>query len=225
MSPALAGAALHEAPGIAALWPQMITAWAVFAGNILSPGPNVFTTVAIAVGSGRRVALAVVPAIALGVLGWAVLALSGARVVFQAFPLAQPLLTGLGGVLLLLFAWRYARAARARQLGQASARMIGARDAFGTTLSVLAANPKALTTWLVLVSIFPAADASLPALALMILGSIVVACAGHAAYALAFSTAPAAAAFARAGHWVLGGVALFFAGLGATLIVEAAGVL
>ncbi|MEM9781590.1 MAG: LysE family transporter [Pseudomonadota bacterium] len=222
---ALSGTTADGALGIVALWPQMVTAWAVFAGNILSPGPNVFTTVAIAVGSGRAVALAVVPAIAIGVLGWALLAMTGARVVFQALPWAQPLLTALGGTLLIVFAWRYARAAWARRLGQAEGRQITARDAFLTSLAVLAANPKALTTWLVLVTIFPAATAAPEAVAAMIAGSVVVACAGHAGYAIAFSTPPAAAAFARAGPWVLAGVAAFFASLGATLIVEASAAL
>ena len=51
-------------------WSEIATTLLVFAGNILSPGPNVFTTIATAIGSGRRVAMAIPPAVFLGVLGW-----------------------------------------------------------------------------------------------------------------------------------------------------------
>ncbi|MEM6676513.1 MAG: LysE family transporter [Pseudomonadota bacterium] len=199
-------------------WAEMATAWAVFAGNILSPGPNVFNTIAIALGSGRRVALAVVPAIAIGVTIWASAAILGAVVAFHALPWLPLALTALGATLLLIFARRYALAAlNWHQEGAAEGRLMTARDAFVLTLGVLAANPKALTTWLILVGIFPAGEATMPAIVIMIIGSAIVASAGHAAYALAFSTRAAAAAYARAGRWITAGVALFFTGLSLTL--------
>jgi threonine/homoserine/homoserine lactone efflux protein len=40
-------------------WPEIATALAAFGANVLSPGPNVVNTIAIALGSGRRAALAV----------------------------------------------------------------------------------------------------------------------------------------------------------------------
>lgn len=199
-------------------WAEMATAWAVFGGNILSPGPNVFNTIAIALGSGRRVALAVVPAIALGVGLWATAALLGAAALFRRVPELQAVLTGLGGLLLLWFAARYLRRAWAWSDVVGGGRAMGPSAAFATTLAVLAANPKALTTWLVLVSIFPAGTATPPALAVMIAGSVAVASLGHLGYALAFSTRPAARLYARAGRWVTAGVGLFFAALGVSLL-------
>lgn len=47
----------------------------------------------------------------------------------------------------------------------------------------------------------------------------------HAGYALAFSTRPAAAVYARAGRWITAGVSVFFASLGTMLLVRAAGAL
>jgi len=196
-------------------WAEMATAWAVFGGNILSPGPNVFNTIAIALGSGRRVALAVVPAIALGVGLWATAALLGAAALFRRVPELQAVLTGLGGLLLLWFAARYLHRAWAWSDVVGAGRAMGPRAAFATTL---AANPKALTTWLVLVSIFPAGTATAPAIAVMIAGSVAVASLGHLGYALAFSTRPAARLYARAGRWVTAAVGLFFAVLGAGLL-------
>ncbi|MEM8819000.1 MAG: LysE family transporter [Pseudomonadota bacterium] len=198
-------------------WAEMVTAWAVFAGNILSPGPNVFNTIAIALGSGRRTALAVVPAIGLGVAVWASLALVGAAVAFRAFPSLPLTLTAIGGTLLLVFARRYGLSALNWEKQRAQGRLMSPREAFLLTLGVLAANPKALTTWLVLVGIFPAGEATPLAIAVMVAGSAVVACAGHAFYAIAFSTRTAAAAYARAGRWITAGVAVLFAVLGTTL--------
>jgi threonine/homoserine/homoserine lactone efflux protein len=203
-------------------WPEIATAWAVFAGNILTPGPNVFNTVAIALGAGRGVALAVVPAIALGVLGWSSAAVLGAAVLFRKVPALEPALTALGGALLLWFGLRYLRRARHWAGAIGGAPVTGARGAFASTLAILATNPKALTTWLVLVSIFPAGRATPEAVAVMIVGSVALASLGHLAYALAFSTRAAAEAYARAGRWVTGGVGLAFLALGLSLLAEAA---
>lgn len=193
----------------------------MFGANILSPGPNVFNTIAIALGAGRRIAVAVVPAIALGVLAWSSAAILGAAAAFRAVPALQPVLTAVGGVLLLWFALRYLRRALDWEGAIGTSPVTSRRAAFLTTLAILATNPKALTTWLVLISIFPAGEASGPAIAVMIAGSVAVASLGHLAYALVFSSRPAARAYARAGRWVVLGVAIFFASLGASLLTAA----
>ena len=205
-------------------WTEIATALAVFAANVLSPGPNVFNTIAIALSSGRRAALAVVPAVALGVLLWAIAAILGAAVLFRRFPVMETGLTVLGGCLLIWFAIRYLRRAWfwSDTIGQNW--VVTPRQAFVVTLGILATNPKALTTWLVLVTIFPAGSAGPGAIAAMILGAAGVAAFGHLAYALAFSTRRAAQAYARIGRWINAGVGVFFGTLGVTLLLRVAGV-
>jgi len=204
-------------------WAEMATAWAVFGANVLSPGPNVFNTIAIALGSGRRVALAVVPAIALGVGLWATAAILGAGAAFRRWPELQSGLTALGGALLVWFALRYGLRAWTWSAALGAGRIMTPRAAFLTTLAVLAANPKALTTWLVLIAIFPAGEATPAAVAVMIAGAVTVASLGHLGYALAFSSRPAARLYARAGRWVTAGVGVFFAALGISLLAGALG--
>ncbi len=206
-------------------WTEIATALAIFGANVASPGPNVFNTIAIALGSGRRAALAVVPAVSLGVCGWASAAVLGAAVAFRQAPWLAPALSALGGALLLWFASRYARRAWGWTAASTGARAVTPRTAFAVTLGVLALNPKALTTWLVLVTIFPAGTATPAAMLTMIGGASALAGLIHAGYALAFSTRPAAAAYARAGRWITAGVAVFFTALGGTLLVRAAGML
>lgn len=201
-------------------WTEILTAWAVFAANVLSPGPNVFNTIAIALGSGRRTALAVVPAVGIGVLGWASAAVLGAAAAFQRLPWLEPALTALGGSLLLWLASRYVRRALSWSGEIGRGRVMTPRTAFAVTLGILATNPKALTTWLVLISIFPVATASAEAGAVMIAGSAAVAALGHLVYAVVFSTRQAAAAYARAGRWINLAVAAFFASLGVSLLLR-----
>ena len=59
----------------------------------------------------------------------------------------------------------------------------------------------------------------------MIAGSVALASLGHMAYGLAFSTRAAARAYARAGRWINAGVAVFFGGLGLSLLLGVAGML
>ena len=206
------------------LWPEIATALAVLGANVLSPGPNVFNTIAIALGSGRRAALMVVPAVALGVLIWAAAAILGAAVLFRQYPVMETGLTALGGGLLIWFAIRYLRRAWFWSDSIGRNRVVTPREAFAVTLGILATNPKALTTWLVLVSIFPAGNAGPGAVAAMIIGSAAVASLGHLAYALAFSTRRAAQTYARMGRWINAGVGIFFGTLGATLLLSMVGV-
>jgi threonine/homoserine/homoserine lactone efflux protein len=200
-----------------------MTALAFFGANVLSPGPNVFNTIAIALGSGRRAALAVVPAVALGVLLWASAAVLGAAVLFRQFPAAKTGLTAIGGALLIWFALRYLRRAWFWCDAIGRDRVVTPREAFAISLGILATNPKALTTWLVLVSIFPAGRAGPVGLAAMILGAAAIAALGHLAYGLAFSTRRAARAYARIGRWINAAVGLFFGSLGVTLLLKATG--
>ncbi|MEM1345353.1 MAG: LysE family transporter, partial [Pseudomonadota bacterium] len=142
---------------------------------------------------------------------------------FRRFPVLETALTLLGGTLLLWFAWRYLRQARHWQTGAAEAEALTPREAFRRTLAILATNPKALTTWLVLISIFPTGTAGAGAIAVMIAGAAVVASLGHLGYALAFSTPAAARAYAKAGRWIVAGVGVCFGALGTSLIAGALG--
>ena len=206
-------------------WPEIATALAFFGANVLSPGPNVFNTIAIALGSGRRAALAVVPAVALGVLIWASAAILGAAVLFRQFPAAKTGLTALGGVLLIWFAVRYLRRAWNWSDSIGRNRVVTPREAFMITLGILATNPKAMTSWLVMVSIFPAGRAGWVGITAIILGAVALASLGHLAYGLAFSTRRAAQAYARIGRWINAGVGVFFGSLGITLLLQVAGLM
>lgn len=204
-------------------------ALALFAANVLSPGPNVFNTIATAMGSGRAAGFAAAAAVALGVVWWATLALGGAAALFAQEPGAEVVLTLVGGGLLAMFGLTYLRRAlkdlcargRGRE-GAARALRVRPGRAFRDALAIQLANPKSMTTWLMLASVYPVAAAGAADLALFALAAAAVALFGHCAYALAFSSPLAAAAYARAAWAVTGAVGVAFLALGVGLLWQGA---
>lgn len=198
-----------------------LTVWAVLAMNIASPGPNVLNTITTAMGSGRGPGLASAAGVALGVGLWCLGMTLGMAALFQAVPAMRTVLTVIATGLLLWFAARYLGTAWAgwrhgtqRIAGRAG---LGARASFLRSLSVNAMNPKALTTWVVILSLFPVARAHAGDIALLGAGAAAIAFSIHAGYALAFSTPPAARVWLRLAPLINAGVGIFFAGFAAKL--------
>lgn len=198
-----------------------LTVWALLAVNIASPGPNVFNTITSAMGSGRAAGVAAAAGVALGVALWCLGMTLGMAAVFQAEPMARVVLTALAVGLLLWFASRYFRSAwHGWRHGAARIAARGGltlRASFLRSLSVNAMNPKALTTWVVILSLFPAARARGGDIAALGLGSAALAFTIHAGYALAFSTAAAARVWARLAPAISAAVGLFFTGFAVKL--------
>lgn len=146
-----------------------------FALNVLTPGPNVLNTIGTALGSGRAAAYGCAAACAIGVLGWAAAALLGAGALFAAVPELRDGLTALGALVLIYFAYRYLRRALGRSDAVQRIDGVTPRGAFSQALLVLATNPKALTTWIALLSIFPQISVSWVSMAAFGLGCAAVA--------------------------------------------------
>lgn len=208
-------------------WAEFLPVWALLALNILSPGPNVLTTIALAMGSGRAAGLGAALGTGVGIGAWCLGMMLGAAAVLAAVPAARLALTAVAAGLLVWFAVRYLRAglrglaARRRgdpPLPQGTAG-VGWAQGFARALGVLLTNPKALTTWLTIAGLFPVARATGGDVALLCLGAAALAVTIHGTYALVFSTAPAARAWLRAAPILNLGVGLFFLGFALTLIV------
>lgn len=203
-----------------------LAVWMLLAVNIASPGPNVLNTITSAMGSGRAAGLASAAGVALGIGLWCLGMTLGMAAVFQALPAARTALTLLAIALLLWLAGRYLGAAVAgwrRRAGRiAGLSGLTARASFARSLAVNAMNPKALTTWVVILSLFPVARAGAGDIAALGLGAAALAFTIHAAYALAFSTAPAARLWARLAPAISAAVGLFFAGFAAKLALDLA---
>ena len=165
----------------------------------------------------------------LGVALWCLGMVLGVAAVLAAFPIARGVMTLIAAGLLLWFASRYLRKAwvgfRLRAHGPlpAPTPLDGAagrraRDGLLRAVSILLANPKALTTWLTLTALFPIARAAPQDIALLCLGSCVISASIHTVYAVAFSSRAAARAYVNAAPAINLGVGLFFAGFALTLV-------
>lgn len=199
-------------------WYNFFEVWALIGLNILSPGPNVLNTISISMGSGRRSGLACSGAVGIGVALWAGGAVLGVAALFALAPWLEPALELLGAGLLIWFAKRFLQRALGGR-GQVRARdNITPWRAFSGSLAILATNPKALTTWLTVLAIFPVKSAAPADLAVLIFGAILLAMGLHAGYALLFSTKIAARAYMRAAPYIDCAVAAFFVLIAAGLL-------
>lgn len=210
--------------------PYFLTVWAFLAMNIATPGPNVINTIALAIGSGRRAGFGSALGVGLGIGLWCLSMSLGLSVAFQHLPWLRPAMTLVAAGLLIWFASRYLRAARSgwRARGEGGATLqgragVGLGAAFLRSLSVNASNPKALTTWVAVLAMFPVARASGTDIAFLCLGACTLSFLIHSAYALAFSTPVAARAYLRAAPVINAGVALFFVAFAIRLAISQIG--
>jgi threonine/homoserine/homoserine lactone efflux protein len=207
---------------------EFLGVWAFLGVNIASPGPNVINTITTAMTGGRASGMASALGVGVGVGLWCLGMSFGMAAVFALWPPAQVVLTGVAVILLCGFAWRYLGTALAGFRGRAAvARPVtgiaGPRAAFLRSLAVNAMNPKALTSWLAVLSVFPIARAGDGDIAVLCLGAMALSFAIHAVYATLFSTGSALRLYQRFG-WVLSGAAgLFFATVATGLVLHETG--
>jgi threonine/homoserine/homoserine lactone efflux protein len=191
-----------------------VTVWAILALNIMSPGPNVLNTITTAMGSGRAAGFASAAAVGVGIGVWCLSMSLGVAALFAVVPYAEETLTVMAAGLLIWFAARYVRAGVQGIAGrEVSLRGIAGMDlraSFLRSLAVNATNPKALTTWIAVLGIFPTAAASPADIALLTAGSCVLSLSIHTVYATVFSTRRAADLYLRAAPVVNLAVGVFF---------------
>ena len=198
-----------------------LTAWTILTLNLLTPGPNVLNTMTTAMGSGRAAGLASAAAVAPGIGLWCLGMSLGMAAVFRSVPGAEASLTILAAILLVYFASRYLRAAfstvepEERLKGVAG---LSLPASFWRSLSINATNPKALTTWLAILGLFPAFAAGTADILVLAAGSAALGFAVHLVYALLFSTPMAARLYLRAAPVINGAVGVFFTGFAIKLV-------
>jgi threonine/homoserine/homoserine lactone efflux protein len=202
---------------------SFVLVWSIVALNTTTPGPNVVNTIATAMSAGRRAGLGAATGVAIGVALWCLASSLGFATLFAAFPGAARVMAFVAAGLLgwlavraLLFAWHGFRGAR-RGLPQAPAQL-GFGQALVRAVMISATNPKVLTTWLSISTLFPVAQAGAADIALLAGVSALIGLFFHSTYATAFSTGPAVRFYLRAG-WVIYLVSgLFFAALAGSMV-------
>ena len=204
---------------------NFVLVWSIVALNTTTPGPNVVNTIATAMSAGRRAGLGAAMGVAIGVALWCLASSLGFAALFAAFPGAARAMAvvaaGLLGWLALraiLQAWQGFRGAQKR-VPHATAHVSFGR-ALVRAVMISATNPKVLTTWLSIATLFPVARAGAADIALLTTVSALIGLFFHSTYATAFSTGPAVRFYLRAG-WIIYLVSgVFFAALAASMVLR-----
>ena len=156
--------------------------------NVFIPGPNVLNTIATSMGSGRTSGIACALATGLGVILTALLALFGAAILFYKVPLIYNSLTIVGGILLIYFAKRYLQKALSSGQKLIAIENIKSKVAFRQAFLVLLSNPKMMTTYLAVISLFPIVASNIQYVIIFSLMAGMASFLGHFIFATIFST-------------------------------------
>jgi threonine/homoserine/homoserine lactone efflux protein len=168
---------------------------------------------------GRAEGLRFAAGLAAGLAVWGVLAASGLGAVLAVSERALVALKLAGGCYLLWLAWKSGRAALRPAVPAGQGDEAGRPFARGLLLNL--SNPKGVFAWLATLSLGLPPDAGWGA---VWTATALCACIGYLVYlpwVLAFSTARAMRAYARARSWIDGAVAGLFAGAGVLLLRDA----
>lgn len=166
----------------------MFPALGFFILNVFIPGPNVLNTIATSMGSGRSPGIACALATGLGVILTSLLSLFGAAIIFYKIPIIYNSLTVIGGVFLIYFAKRYIQKALSPNEKLIALQNINTKVAFRQAFLVLVTNPKMITTFLAIISLFPIIASKLQYVVIFSLMAGMASFTGHVIFVTIFST-------------------------------------
>ena len=167
---------------------NIIPALGFFVLNVFIPGPNVLNTIAISMGSGRSSGIACALATGIGVILTSLTALFGATIIFYKIPLIYKGLTVIGGILLIYFAKRYIQKSLSSSHKLIVLQNISPRLAFRQAFLVLISNPKMMTTFLAVISLFPIVASKIEYAFIFSLVAGLCSFTGHVIFATIFSS-------------------------------------
>lgn len=194
-------------------------AFAVAAG---SPGPSNLAIMNVAMGQGRRHALALAAGVVTMSAAWGLVAATGLSALLARYAQALVILKIAGGLYLLWLAFKAARSALSAD-GSSSSMLqepIGLAALYRRGVLMHLGNPKSVLAWLAIMSLGVGPGAPAAHVAAAYGGCVLLGLAIFVGYALLFSTAPLVRGYARARRPIEGTLAVVFAGAGTPLILS-----
>lgn len=206
--------------------PDALLAYAAYFVGTVSPGPSNLSIMSIAMHSGRGPALTFAAGVVSGSMFWALLAALGMSAILLTYSNLLFFIKLLGGAYLLWLAAKSARAAcrseppRAPGTAAADNEAASGKALYLKGLGLHLTNPKAILTWISIVSLaLPAGAGTLHALAIAG-GCVCIGITVFGGYALLFSTAAARRIYLRVRRWFEGMLAAVFAAAGIKLLLS-----
>ena len=188
-----------------------------------SPGPSNMAIMATAMRDGRLPALALAAGVITGSLFWAILTATGLSAVLTAYAQALFVIKIAGGAYLLYLAFRAGRSALkpvSDPAGMTVERAVPRyRSLYRQGLFMHIGNPKAILSWIAIMSLGFRADAPAGMVPAIIGGCAILGVTVFGGYALLFSTASMIALYTRLRRWIESVLSAVFAVAGLKLLV------
>jgi threonine efflux protein len=198
---------------------DLLVVYAAYVIATGSPGPSTMAIMGTAMAAGRARALALAAGVLTGSMAWAAFAGTGLSVVLASYAQVLVAIKVLGGCYLLYLAWCSARSAWRPTAAPPREVAGGLGWVYLRGLLFHLTNPKAILSWIAVMSLGLSADASPTTVLAIIGGCAVLGACIFGGYALAFSTAPMVRLYGRARRGIEGMLAGFFAFAGIRLLL------
>lgn len=201
---------------------QIALVYATYLVGAASPGPSNMAIMGTAMRDGRLPALALAAGVITGSSFWAILAATGLSAVLAAYAETLLVIKIVGGVYLLYLAFHTGRSALKPDPDAAIAdrqpQRPGYRRLYRRGVVMHIGNPKAILSWMAVMSLGLGQDASGGVLPAIIGGCAFLGVMVFGGYALLFSTAPMIALYVRLRRGIEGVFSALFALAGLKLL-------
>jgi threonine/homoserine/homoserine lactone efflux protein len=201
--------------------PYLAIAWAAYFIAVVSPGPATLALAATSMASGRAAGVSLAFGVYTGSFIWACLTSAGLAAILTAYAGLLTILKIVGGLYLLWLAWKSFRSAtmpNALHLAALANRELTRRQLYFKGLTLHLTNPKAILSWLSLLSVGLPPGAPTSVIAIFIGGCLLIGSTSFIGLAILFSTEPVRRGYTHARRYIDGFVAVFFAAVGVKLL-------
>ncbi|AYM60008.1 LysE family translocator [Agrobacterium fabrum] len=202
---------------------QLVLVYGTYLIATASPGPSNMAIMATAMRDGRLPALALATGVITGSLFWAILTATGLSAVLTAYAQALFVIKIAGGAYLLYLAFRAGRSALkpvSDLAGMTVERAVPRyRSLYRQGVFMHIGNPKAILSWIAIMSLGFRADAPAGMVPAIIGGCAILGVTVFGGYALLFSTASMIALYTRLRRWIESVLSVVFAVAGLKLLV------
>ncbi|MEP4196458.1 MAG: LysE family translocator [Aliishimia sp.] len=190
----------------------ILLAYGVFMIGMFTPGPNILAVIGTSMSVGRSEGKALALGVATGTFCWSMLTAIGLTALVSAYASVMVVLKIVGAGYLLWLAYKaFKSAMTVKGLDVRAVRVTGGVAAFYRRgLVIQMTNAKAALVWIVIMSLAMDGDAPVWVAALVVIGTSTISAIGHVIYAVAFSTLPVAAVYAKSRRWIEGILGAYF---------------
>ncbi|MFV1681968.1 LysE family translocator [Phaeobacter sp. JH20_14] len=190
----------------------ILLAYGVFMIGMFTPGPNILAVIGTSMSVGRSEGKALALGVATGTFCWSMLTALGLTALVSTYASIMIFLKIVGAGYLLWLAFKALKSAMTvKELDVRPVRLDGGPVAFYRRgLLIQMTNAKAALVWIAIMSLAMDGQAPIWVAALVVVGTSIISAVGHVIYAVAFSTSPVVAAYAKARRWIEGVLGVYF---------------